>query len=140
MLLPAVPFSWRVTGSDLGTSSARRAHRSHHADAHNHLVVKGLQHGAVPRYHRLAENADECIVLDNKVLASICFRAPKLTTLTNGDLNHFVSAWRRSPSFRHQLADNAGDCMSIDKEDKCALKQTTTTHGEVTCIRCLGQS
>ena len=66
-----------VIGSDLGTSSARRAHRSHHADAHNHLVVKGLQHGAVPRYHRLAENADECIVLDNKVFGQHLFPRSK---------------------------------------------------------------
>ena len=30
--------------------------------------------------HQLVENADECMVLDNKALYDICFRTLKLTT------------------------------------------------------------
>ena len=58
---------------------------------------------AVQCCHRLVENADECRLLDNEALSSICFRTVKLTTSNNGDLNHLVTAWRRSPpTFRRQ--------------------------------------
>uniref|UniRef100_A0A804LJ04 Tubulin beta chain n=1 Tax=Zea mays TaxID=4577 RepID=A0A804LJ04_MAIZE len=42
--------------------------------------------------HRLVENADECMVLDNEALYDICFRTLKLTTPSFGDLNHLISA------------------------------------------------
>merc|ERR1712000_705409 len=42
--------------------------------------------------HRLVENADECMCMDNEALYDICFRTLKLTTPTYGDLNHLCSA------------------------------------------------
>merc|ERR1712186_324787 len=49
-------------------------------------------YNAVPSFHQLVENADECFLLDNEALYDICFRTLKLTTPTYGDLNHLVSA------------------------------------------------
>ena len=51
-----------------------------------------LTRDAVLSFHELVENADEGFLLDNEALYDICFRTLKLTALTYGDLNHFVSA------------------------------------------------
>ncbi|KAI7733399.1 hypothetical protein M8C21_021338 [Ambrosia artemisiifolia] len=42
--------------------------------------------------HKLVENADECMVLDNEALYDICFRTLKLSNPSFGDLNHLISA------------------------------------------------
>eukprot|EP00261_Vitis_vinifera_P032937 XP_019074180.1 PREDICTED: tubulin beta-1 chain-like [Vitis vinifera] len=42
--------------------------------------------------HQFVENADECMVLDDKSLCDICFIILKLTTPSFGDLNHLISA------------------------------------------------
>ncbi|CAG5131233.1 unnamed protein product [Candidula unifasciata] len=42
--------------------------------------------------HLLVENTDETYIIDNEALYDICFHTLRLTTPTNGDLNHLVSA------------------------------------------------
>merc|ERR1712032_1670209 len=49
-------------------------------------------YNAVLSFHRLVENADQVMMMDNEALYDICFRTLKLTTPTYGDLNHLVSA------------------------------------------------
>uniref|UniRef100_A0A804P3K9 Tubulin/FtsZ GTPase domain-containing protein n=2 Tax=Zea mays TaxID=4577 RepID=A0A804P3K9_MAIZE len=49
-------------------------------------------YNATMSVHRLVENADECMVLNNEALYDICFRTLKLTTPSFGDLNHLISA------------------------------------------------
>eukprot|EP01039_Chlorochromonas_danica_P010425 gene10424-11543_t len=41
---------------------------------------------------QLVENADQCFILDNDALYDMCLRTLSLTTPTNFDLNHYVSA------------------------------------------------
>ena len=65
--------------------------RSHHGDVLVHssdAVVEPCV--AVLSFHRLVENADECMLLDNEALYNICFRTLKLTTPTHGDLNQHI--------------------------------------------------
>ena len=38
-------------------------------------------YNAVSSFHQLAENADECMLLDNEALHDICFRTLKLTRI-----------------------------------------------------------
>eukprot|EP01083_Nonionella_stella_P216699 778649_1 len=42
--------------------------------------------------HKLVENADEVMVIDNEALYDICFRTLKLTTPTYGVFDHLVCA------------------------------------------------
>ncbi|CAL1529352.1 unnamed protein product [Lymnaea stagnalis] len=42
--------------------------------------------------HLLVENTDETYIIDNEALYDICFHTLRLSTPTNGDLNHLVSA------------------------------------------------
>lgn len=42
--------------------------------------------------YQLVKNIDEIYCIDNEALCNICLRTLKPTTLTNGDLNHMVSA------------------------------------------------
>ena len=42
--------------------------------------------------HLLVENTDETYIIDNEALYDICVHTMRLTTPTNGDLNHLVSA------------------------------------------------
>ena len=39
---------------------------------------------------QLMKNVGEVMVFDNEALYDICFRKPKLTTLTFGDLSHLA--------------------------------------------------
>merc|ERR1711897_90490 len=73
-------------------------------------------YNAVLSFHQLVENADECFLLDNEALYDICFRTLKLTTPTDGDLNHLVSA----------AMSGVTTCLRFPGQLNCDLRENST--------------
>ena len=70
-------------------------------------------YNVVPYLHLIVENANECFLFDNEAFYDICFRTPKLTTPTYGDLSHPVST----------AISGVTTCLRFPEQLKCDLRK-----------------